>query len=50
MRNGGAYVESVFDKTQSTVGQDGANGGEPFSAHTFNEDNSNFTPLKDKLS
>jgi len=46
IRNGGAYMDSVFDKTQSTVG---ANGGEPFSANSLNEDNSNFTPLKDKL-
>lgn len=50
MRNGGNYVDSVFDKTQSTLGQgEGINGGEPFSANSFKEDNSNFTPLKDKL-
>ena len=36
IRNGGAYMDSVFDKTQSTVGQaDGTNGGEPFSANSL---------------
>lgn len=50
IRNGGNYLDSVFDKTQSTLGRgEGPNGGEPFSANSFKEDNSNFTPLKDKL-
>lgn len=50
IRNGGNYLDSVFDKTQSTLGRgEGPNGGELFSANSFKEDNSNFTPLKDKL-
>lgn len=44
---------SVFDKTQSTVGNAASTNGDPFSARTLREDASNrerdFTPLKDKL-